>query len=180
MHRIFRVKAYEKEHGPHFNEEYARKAVMKMENEDGTRGPHWSLEETTTLASQYGIAQCNGESKKFTIPENKSTITDSTLGLTISTNKQEIINIVRSQYDTYKQRKEAIAKCDEEMAKCQQLLDKLEIHNEPTNENSKIVELQNEINELKNIIRKANQMVPPPMKDMLPQDMKDAMNKVDQ
>lgn len=40
MHRIFRVKAYEKEHGPHFNEEYARKAVMKMENEDGTRGPH--------------------------------------------------------------------------------------------------------------------------------------------
>ena len=84
------------------------------------------------------------------------------------------------QYDTYKQRKEAIAKCDEEMAKCQQLLDKLEIHNEPTNENSKIVELQNEINELKNIIRKANQMVPPPMKDMLPQDMKDAMNKVDQ
>ena len=41
MHRIFRVKAYEKEHGPHFNEEYARKAVMKMENEDGTRGPHF-------------------------------------------------------------------------------------------------------------------------------------------
>lgn len=33
MHRIFRVKAYEKEHGPHFNEEYARKAVMKMEND---------------------------------------------------------------------------------------------------------------------------------------------------
>lgn len=40
MHRIFRVKAYEMEHGPHFNEEHARKAVMKMENEDGTRGPH--------------------------------------------------------------------------------------------------------------------------------------------
>ena len=55
MHRIFRVKAYEAEHGPHFNEEHARKAVSKMENEDGTRGPHWSLEETTALASQYGI-----------------------------------------------------------------------------------------------------------------------------
>lgn len=24
MHRIFRVKAYEAEHGPHFNEEHAR------------------------------------------------------------------------------------------------------------------------------------------------------------
>lgn len=44
MHRIFRVKAYEAEHGPHFNEEHARKAVSKMENEDGTRGPHWSAE----------------------------------------------------------------------------------------------------------------------------------------
>ena len=55
MHRIFRIKAYEAEHGPHFNEEHARKAVSKMENEDGSRGPHWSLEETTALASQYGI-----------------------------------------------------------------------------------------------------------------------------
>lgn len=35
MHRIFRVKAYEAEHGPHFNEEHARKAerllsIMKV------------------------------------------------------------------------------------------------------------------------------------------------------
>lgn len=228
MHRIFRVKAYEKEHGPHFNEEYARKAVMKMENEDGTRGPHWSLEETTTLASQYGIALgskfnrydwfvalnmvysdyyrvimniTGSNNTKHYVEFAKAWLNDKDIDEgkmwyyyiyvmcdhireaemeCYEENKQEIINIVRSQYDTYKQRKEAIAKCDEEMAKCQQLLDKLEIHNEPTNENSKIVELQNEINELKNIIRKANQMVPPPMKDMLPQDMKDAMNKVDQ
>lgn len=208
MHRIFRVKAYEAEHGPHFNEEHARKAVSKMENEDGTRGPHWSVEETTALASQYGInlgsrfnrydwfvalnmvysdyyvvditIQCNGETKKFTIPENKSVITDNSIGLTISTDKQEIINIVRNQYDTYKQRKEAIAKCDEEMAKCQTLLDKLGVDNEPARENDKILELQKEVSELKNIIRKANQMVPPPMKEMLPQDMKNAMDKVGQ
>lgn len=113
MHRIFRVKAYEAEHGPHFNEEHARK-------------------------------------------------------------------IVRNQYNTYKQRKEAIAKCDEEMAKCQVLLDKLGVDNEPARENDKILELQKEVSELKNIIRKANQMVPPPMKEMLPQDMKNAMDKVGQ
>lgn len=122
--------------------------------------------------------QCNGESKKFTIPENKSVITDSNLGLTISTDKQEIVNIVRNQYDTYKQRKEAIAKCDEEMSKCQALLDKLGVDNKPTQEDSKIIELQREVNELKDIIRKANQMVPSPVKQMLPQDMKDVMNKV--
>ena len=55
MHRIFRVKAYEMEYGPHFNEEHARKAVSKMENEDGSRGPHWSIEETTALANQHGV-----------------------------------------------------------------------------------------------------------------------------
>ncbi len=66
------------------------------------------------------------------------------------------------------------------MSKCQQLLDKLEVTNDTDKEDSKITELQKEINELKNIIRKANQMVPQPMKEMLPQDMKDAMNKVGQ
>lgn len=55
MHRIFRTEAYEAEHGPHFNEEKARKAVSKMENEDGSRGPHWSLEEATALANQHGV-----------------------------------------------------------------------------------------------------------------------------
>lgn len=59
-------------------------------------------------------------------------------------------------------------------------LDKLEVTNDTDKEDSKITELQKEINELKNIIRKANQMVPQPMKEMLPQDMKDAMNKVGQ
>lgn len=89
-------------------------------------------------------------------------------------------NITKMGYDTYKQRKEAIAKCDEEMAKCQVLLDKLGVDNEPARENDKILELQKEVSELKNIIRKANQMVPPPMKEMLPQDMKNAMDKVGQ
>lgn len=297
MHRIFRVKAYEAEHGPHFNEEHARKAVSKMENEDGTRGPHWSVEETTALASQYGInlgsrfnrydwfvalnmvysdyykviiSMTNSNSTKHFVELAKAWINDKDIdegkmwyyyiyvmcdkirqaemecyeeevekrdkyeeddddeferiGLfrrggrrggmmrggrrVYSTSrardyeddyermlerekeyepyseygrgKQEIINIVRNQYDTYKQRKEAIAKCDEEMAKCQALLDKLGINDKPAKENDEIIALQKEVNELKNIIRKANQMVPPPMKEMLPQDMKNAMDKVGQ
>ena len=55
MHKTFRFKAYELQHGPHFNEEHARKAVSKMQNEDGSRGPHWSLEESTQIANQYNI-----------------------------------------------------------------------------------------------------------------------------
>ena len=59
MHKLFRYKAYETQHGPHFNEEYARKAVSKMENEDGSRGPHWSIDETTQFANQYGVSLNN-------------------------------------------------------------------------------------------------------------------------
>lgn len=58
--------------------------------------------------------------------------------------------------------------------------DKLGINDKPAKENDEIIALQKEVNELKNIIRKANQMVPPPMKEMLPQDMKNAMDKVGQ
>lgn len=117
----------------------------------------------------------------ITSPENKSVITDTNLGLTISTDKQEIVNILRNQYNTYKARKESIAKCDEEMSKCQALLEKLDIPKEPTNtEDPRIKELQDEVNELKNIIKQASSMVPPPMKQMLPQNMQNVMKEVDQ
>lgn len=55
MHKLIKLKTYEIENGPHFNEEYARKAVKHMENEDGTKGQHWSVEEAVQLANQYGV-----------------------------------------------------------------------------------------------------------------------------
>lgn len=52
---------------------------------------------------------------------------------------------------------------------------------EPTNtEDPRIKELQDEVNELKNIIKQASSMVPPPMKQMLPQNMQNVMKEVDQ
>lgn len=131
-------------------------------------------------AVNNNITKMGYENQLSVCNQTNNLVNTMNIGLTISTDKQEIINIVRNQYDTYKQRKEAIAKCDEEMAKCQVLLDKLGVDNEPARENDKILELQKEVSELKNIIRKANQMVPPPMKEMLPQDMKNAMDKVGQ
>ena len=35
---------YEAINGPHFDEEHAHYAVEGMENEDGTKGPHWTVE----------------------------------------------------------------------------------------------------------------------------------------
>lgn len=46
---------YEAINGPHFDEEHAHYAVEGMENEDGTKGPHWTVEETTSVANQMGI-----------------------------------------------------------------------------------------------------------------------------
>lgn len=57
-----KLERYERMYGPHFNEECAMKAVKKMENEDGTKGPRWSLEEAERVAAQYGI---NLRSEKF-------------------------------------------------------------------------------------------------------------------
>lgn len=152
MHRIIRTKAYEAEHGPHFNEEHARKAVNKMENEDGTRGQHWSLEETTALANQYGIR------------------------LDEKINKYDWY--VALNYDECKAKKEAMAKYDEEMAKCESILKQLDYNDkEPDKEDPRIKELQDQVGELKNLIKQAGNMVPPQMKQMLPQNMQKAMNE---
>lgn len=73
MHRIIRIKAYEAEHGPHFNDEHARKAVNKMENEDGTRGQHWSLEETT--ADVRNAITTQGYESQLAIVNQTNTLT---------------------------------------------------------------------------------------------------------
>lgn len=50
---------YEAINGPHFDEEHAHYAVEGMENEDGTKGPHWTVEETTSVANQNGFGRGN-------------------------------------------------------------------------------------------------------------------------
>ena len=42
--------------GEHFNEHLLNKALSCMENEDGTKGGHWNLEQTNSVAKQYGIS----------------------------------------------------------------------------------------------------------------------------
>lgn len=111
--------------------------------------------------------QSNGETKKFTVPEDRSTITDSQLGLTISTNKEEIASIIRNQYNIYKTRKESIAKCDEEMEKCRSILDKLNVREAPKEDNT-IKEMQEQIKQLKQIVEQSKKQ-PPIQTPIIPQ-----------
>lgn len=243
MRERLKIERHEAMYGPHFNEECALKAVSKMENEDGSRGEHWSLEETTSIANQYGLQHqllnkklratvkgsptktnsimlfsqlkigdhvhvlevlgtfkkttvyslgsitqvsnpydealpqgqfpipgqsrrklvdvfisCNGESKKLSVPAERSIINDTSIGLTVATNKEEIANMVRQNYNEFKAKKEAASKYDEEMEKCKDILDQLEAQVEApiitnTIDNSK------EINDLKNDVADIRKMI---------------------
>lgn len=46
---------YKEIYGCHFNEWMLERATKTMINEDGTKGPHWTIEQTTSVAKQYGI-----------------------------------------------------------------------------------------------------------------------------
>lgn len=48
---------YEAINGPHFDEEHARYAVEGMENEDGTKGPHWTVEEKCKIRSTHYVTK---------------------------------------------------------------------------------------------------------------------------
>lgn len=46
---------YKEIYGPHFNDWMLEQATKSMVNEDGTTGPHWTLEQTTSVAKSNSI-----------------------------------------------------------------------------------------------------------------------------
>lgn len=56
MYEELEEELYEDVYGCHFTDWLLEKAVHKMHNEDGTTGGHWTLEQTTDVAKQHGIA----------------------------------------------------------------------------------------------------------------------------
>lgn len=107
-----------------------------------------------------------------------TTVTDGAVGLTIATDKQQIITMVKNNYNEYKAKKEALAKYEEEMNKCDAILKQLDYQEENLKqEDPRIKELQEQVAELKGLIKQAGNMVPPQMKQMLPQNMQKAMNE---
>ena len=46
---------YKDVYGCHFSDWLLKKALSNMENEDGTKGEHWSLDQTSSVARQNGI-----------------------------------------------------------------------------------------------------------------------------
>lgn len=101
------------------------------------------------LASQLANCCCQTQ---------RSIINDTSIGLTVATNKEEIANMVRQNYNEFKAKKEAASKYDEEMEKCKDILDQLEAQVEvPTVTNT--VDNSKEINDLKNDVADIRKMI---------------------
>lgn len=65
---------------------------------------------------------CEGVQKKLTVGADKATITDPMIGLTVSTNKDELITQVTSQCKEYESKIKAIEYYKVEIQKCQDIL----------------------------------------------------------
>lgn len=68
---------------------------------------------------------CEGVQKKLTVGADKTTITDNVIGLTVSTDKQELVTQVTNQCREYEQKIKAIESYRVELNKCHELLDLL-------------------------------------------------------
>lgn len=55
------------------------------------------------------------EKRKLSVSEDKTMMTDSSIGLTIATEKSQIVNMVRQSLEDCRVKKESLSKIDEEM-----------------------------------------------------------------
>lgn len=102
------------------------------------------------------VLTCCGEQKTLSVAEEKTVTSDPSIGLTVAIDKQSIIDMVKKNYDENKAKRDAIVKYEEEMNKCQDILDMLEDKKQVdvpqeviAAEASKISELESEMSELK-------------------------------
>lgn len=185
MRERLKIERHEAMYGPHFNEECALKAVSKMENEDGSRGEHWSLEETTSIANQYGINLKGEKYNKYdwyvALNMIRSDYYRAVVTMTSSDHIKYFVELAKAwlndkdieegkmwYYYCYimcdKLRKEAKTMLmleddeDEEMEKCKGILDQLEAQVEaPIITNT--IDNSKEINDLKNDVADIRKMI---------------------
>jgi hypothetical protein len=55
LYEELEISLYKKVYGKHFSDWLLEKATKDMINEDGTIGPHWTVEQTTNAARNNGI-----------------------------------------------------------------------------------------------------------------------------
>ena len=84
---------------------------------------------------------CEGVQKKLTVGADKSTITDNVIGLTVSTDKNELVTQVNNQCKEYEQKIKAIECYRQELRKCHELLDLLSDKPKPQFDNDETIKV---------------------------------------
>lgn len=84
---------------------------------------------------------CEGVQKKLTVGADKSTITDNVIGLTVSTDKNELVTQVNNQCKEYEQKIKAIESYRQELRKCHELLDLLNDKPKPQFDNDETIKV---------------------------------------
>lgn len=103
------------------------------------------------------LISCDGEQKKLSVSEDKTIMTDSTIGLTIATDKTEIVNMVTRSLNEYKIKRSNLSKIDEEISRCESILNLLNTNSDITTNVTKdfreFDDLKAEVKELKQLLQ---------------------------
>lgn len=90
--------------------------------------------------------------------------TSSNIGLTIATEKSQIVNMVRQSLDDCRIKKESLSKIDEEMRRCEDILKILNVNSDITTNVTKdfkeLDELRAEVKELKQLLQNISTVRP--------------------
>ena len=110
------------------------------------------------------LISCDGEQKKLSVSEDKTIMTDSTIGLTIATDKTEIVNMVTRSLNEYKIKRSNLSKIDEEISRCESILNLLNTNSDITTNVTKdfreFDDLKDEVKELKQLLQNVSVVRP--------------------
>ena len=123
------------------------------------------------------VISCDGEQRKLSVSEDKTMMTDSSIGLTIATEKSQIVNMVRQSLDDCRIKKESLSKIDEEMRRCEDILKILNVNSDITTNVTKdfkeLDDLKAEVKELKQLLQNVSAVRPEVIKNTPPNSAED-------
>lgn len=123
------------------------------------------------------VISCDGEQRKLSVSEDKTIMTDSSIGLTIATEKSQIVNMVRQSLDDCRIKKESLSKIDEEMRRCEDILKILNVNSDITTNVTKdfkeLDDLKAEVKELKQLLQNVSAVRPEVIKNTPPNSTED-------
>lgn len=143
------------------NSDFARLAAMGNQNNNTDllmQAINGNKDAINTLSTN------DGEQRKLSVSEDKTMMTDSNIGLTIATEKSQIINMVRQSLEDCRIKKESLSKIDEEMRRCEDILKILNVNSDITTNVTKdfkeLDELRAEVKELKQLLQNISTVRP--------------------